>query len=93
MVSSPTFDPRVMIGRQRGKNHLELERNPQKPLLTVRLWGLILPVLLLNSAGIDFLQEGVIQANTLFPCSHGFVHAGLRVGCHAHPAPLPLIRR
>ena len=92
MVSSPTFDPRVMIGRQRGKNHLELERNPQKPLLNRAIMGAYPPGSTFKTAqGLTFLQEGVIQANTLFPCSHGFVHAGLRVGCHAHPAPLPLI--
>ena len=27
MVSSPDFDPRLMIGRQRGKNHLMLQRD------------------------------------------------------------------
>lgn len=92
MVSSPTFDPRVMIGRQRGKNHLELERNPQKPLLNRAIMGAYPPGSTFKTAqGLTFLQEGVIQANTPFPCSHGFVHAGLRVGCHAHPAPLPLI--
>ena len=92
MVSSPTFDPRVMIGRQRGKNHLELERNPQKPLLNRAIMGAYPPGSTFKTAqGLTFLQDGVIQANTLFPCSHGFVHAGLRVGCHAHPAPLPLI--
>ena len=92
MVSSPTFDPRVMIGRQRGKNHLELERNPQKPLLNRAIMGAYpLGSTFKTAQGLTFLQEGVIQANTLFPCSHGFVHAGLRVGCHAHPAPLPLI--
>ena len=33
MVSAPTFDPRLMVGRQRGKNHLELARDSWKPLL------------------------------------------------------------
>lgn len=29
MVSSPDFDPRLMIGRQRGKNHLMLQRSDE----------------------------------------------------------------
>ena len=33
MVSSPSYDPRMMIGRQRGKNHLALSKDPLKPLL------------------------------------------------------------
>ncbi len=26
----------------------------------------------------------------MFPCSHGFISGGLRVGCHGHGSPLPL---
>ena len=33
MVSSPTYDPRMMSGRQRGKNHRTLQQDPMKPLL------------------------------------------------------------
>ena len=33
MVSSPSYDPRLMIGRQRGKNQKELSLDPWKPLL------------------------------------------------------------
>ena len=32
MVSSPTYDPTTLIGRERGKNYRELVRNPYKPL-------------------------------------------------------------
>ena len=39
MVSSPTYDPRMMVGRQRGKNHLALSRNPLKPLLNRSIMG------------------------------------------------------
>lgn len=39
MVSSPSFDPHMMIGRQRGKNHQLLEKNRQKPLLNRAIMG------------------------------------------------------
>ncbi len=39
MVSAPTFDPRLMVGRQRGKNHLELARDSWKPLLNRSIMG------------------------------------------------------
>lgn len=39
MVSSPTYDPRLMVGRQRSKNHLELSRNAWKPLLNRSIMG------------------------------------------------------
>ena len=37
MVSSPTFDPHLMIGRQRGKNHRLLQMDKRKPLLNLSL--------------------------------------------------------
>ena len=43
MVSSPTFDPRLMIGRQRGKNQRELSKDPMKPLLNRAIMGLYPP--------------------------------------------------
>ena len=36
MVSSPTYDPRMMVGRQRAKNNLALSRNVWKPPLKHR---------------------------------------------------------
>ena len=33
MVSSPSYDPRIMVGRKRSKSHNELSRDSWKPLL------------------------------------------------------------
>ena len=27
----------------------------------------------------------------MFPCYHGFIHGSLKVGCHGHASPLPLV--
>jgi penicillin-binding protein 2 len=92
MVSSPTFDPHLMIGRQRGKNHLLLQQNSQKPLLNRAIMGVYPPGSTFKTAqALTFLQEEVIQPSTSFPCSHGFIYGGLRVGCHGHASPLPLV--
>lgn len=92
MVSSPSFDPYMLIGRQRGKNHQLLEKNRQRPLLNRAIMGTYPPGSTFKTTqGLIFLEEGIIQEDTPFPCSHGFVHRGLRVGCHGHAAPLPLI--
>lgn len=92
MVSSPTFDPRMMIGRQRGKNHMALERDIQKPLLNRSIMGAYPPGSTFKPAqGLTYLQEGIIEPSTTYPCFHGFVHGGLRVGCHAHGSPLALV--
>ena len=39
MVSSPTYDLRMMSGRQRGKMHRELQMNSWKPLLNRSIMG------------------------------------------------------
>lgn len=92
MVSSPTYDPRMMVGRQRGKNHLMLSRDLHKPLLNRAIMGQYPPGSTFKTGqALTFLQEGVINPATSFPCSHGFHYKGLTVGCHGHGSPLPLI--
>ena len=91
MVSSPAFDPQLMVGRMRGENHQNLEEDPQKPLLNRAIMGVYPPGSTFKTAqALTFLQEDVILPETMFPCHHGFVHAGLRVGCHAHSSPIAL---
>ncbi|MBR8705692.1 penicillin-binding transpeptidase domain-containing protein [Bacteroides pyogenes] len=93
LVSSPNYDPHLMIGRQRGKNHLVLQRDKKKPLLNRALMGVYPPGSTFKTAqGLTFLQEGIVSTQSpLFPCSHGFHYGRLTVGCHAHGSPLPLI--
>ncbi len=93
LVSSPNYDPHLMIGRQRGKNHLMLQRDKQKPLLNRALMGVYPPGSTFKTAqGLTFLQEGIItEQSPSFPCSRGFHYGRLTVGCHAHGSPLPLI--
>ena len=92
MVSSPTYDPRLMVGRQRSKKHLELSRNVWKPLLNRSIMGQYPPGSTFKTTqGLTFMSEGIISPSTQYPCSHGFHYKGLRVGCHGHGAPLPLV--
>ena len=92
MVNAPTYDPRSMVGRQRGKRHKELSADPMKPLLNRSIMGLYPPgSTFKTSQALTFLQEGIIQPTTQDPCSHGFHFRGLKVGCHGHASPLPLV--
>lgn len=92
MVSSPTYDPREMTGRQRGKRQLELGKDPMKPLLNRAIMGQYPPgSTFKTSQALTFLQEGIITPSTAYPCSRGFHYRGLKVGCHGHGSPLPLI--
>ena len=92
MVSSPTYDPRMMIGRQRSKNHALLAANEQKPLLNRSIMGQYPPgSTFKTSQALTFLSEGIVTTGTAFPCSHGFYHRGLHVGCHGHASPIPVV--
>lgn len=92
MVSSPTYDPRIMTGRQRGKSQKMLADDPHKPLLNRGIMGQYPPgSTFKTSQALTFLQEGIITPASAYPCSHGFHFKGLKVGCHAHGSPLPLV--
>ena len=92
MVSAPSFDPHLMVGRQRGANHLELSRDGWKPLLNRAIMGTYPPgSTFKTSQALTFLEEGIITEHTVYPCHGGFVHRGLRVGCHAHGSPIPVV--
>ena len=92
MVSSPTYDPRIMTGRKRGKNHLALQRNIWKPLLNRSIMGQYPPgSTFKTSQALTYLTEGIITPTTAFQCHHGFSFRGLHVGCHGHASPLALV--
>ena len=77
-VSSPTYDPNLMVGRQQGNNYMSLLGDPNRPLN-------IRPIQGYYSPGSSFkpldallgLQEGVIDPNTTFNCPGYF-----KVGSH-----------
>ena len=93
MVSSPSYDPRMMVGRQRSKSHRLLSQNVWKPLLNRSIMGQYPPGSTFKTTqGLTFMTEGILHpTQTSYPCAHGFTFKGLHVGCHGHAAPLPLI--
>lgn len=92
LVTSPTYNPRMMEGKERGKRMKELGEDPAKPLLNRAILGTYPPgSTFKTSQGLTFLQEGIITPETNYPCSRGFRYGAFKVGCHGHGAPLPLI--
>lgn len=92
MVSSPTYDPRLLTGRARGENHRKLSKDKRKPLLNRAIMGTYPPgSTFKTSQALTFLQEGAITPQTAFPCHNGFVLKGFRLGCHPHSSPTPLV--
>ena len=92
MASSPTYDPRTLVGRQRSKVHVALSKNVWKPLLNRSIMGQYPPGSTFKTTqALTYLTEGIITPNTMFTCHHGFSYRGLHVGCHGHMSPLNLI--
>ena len=93
MVSSPSYDPRMMVGRQRSKSHRLLSQNVWKPLLNRSIMGQYPPGSTFKTTqGLTFMTEGILHpTHTAYPCGHGFNYKGLHVGCHGHASPLPLV--
>lgn len=91
MVSSPTYDPKLLVGRERGSNYKELVNNFYKPLYDRALMGAYPPGSTFKpSQGLILRQEDIISLTTAYPCYHGFINGGLRVGCHGHGSPIAL---
>ena len=92
MASSPNYDPRMMVGRQRSKSQRLLGQDSWKPLLNRAIMGQYPPGSTFKTTqALTFMSEGIITPQTAYPCYHGFVFKGLRVGCHGHGSPLPLV--
>ena len=91
MVSSPTYDPRLLVGRQRGENYRKLVNDESWPLYDRAYMAAYPPGSTFKpTQGLILLQEGIINLNTTYPCYHGYINAGRGVGCHSHGSPLPL---
>ena len=84
MISGPTYDPALLVGRERSKNYSKLHYDTiSKPT-----WDR--SILAQPSPGSPFktlnalvaLQEGVIEPSTKFRCYNGFYVGSTKRGCH-----------
>ena len=93
LVSSPTFEPGMLSGRQRGSNYQMLERDPQKPLFDRSIMGRYSPGSTFKPAqALLFLQEGVITKDKTYSCAEGYTFSSnRRPACHSHPSPISLV--
>lgn len=90
MVSSPTYNPDELIGRDRTKNYLSLLRNPRRPLYNRAVMAAYPPGSTLKLAtGLIGLQEGVLVPSQQYICNRGYT-VGRGVKCHAHASPLDM---
>ena len=91
MVSSPTYDPSSLVGRQFSAAFSDLAKNPYNPLINRAMNGTYPPGSTFKTAqALTFLQENIISANTIYSCYGGFPVGGGHPRCHGHPSHIPL---
>lgn len=90
-ISCPGYDPKLLIGNQRGKNYGILDSDTLQPLFDRALMATYPPgsIFKLVQALIG-LQEKVITPKTKIECHGGYRAGRFMMGCHAHPSPLDL---
>ena len=85
LVSAPSFDPALLVGRKRSKNYTALYNDSvAKPLYDRGLLAEYPPGSPFKIlTGLIALQEGVIDTETGFVCHHGFSYVrGRFMKCH-----------
>ncbi len=92
LVSAPTYDPNLLIGRQRSRNYTELYYDSiNKPLYDRGLLAQYppgSPFKVINA--LIGLEEGTLRPSTSYSCYGGFRYGSLHVGCHCGGGPMQL---
>ena len=84
LISAPTFDPALLVGRERSKNYTALYNDSiAKPLYDRTLLAEYppgSPFKVVNA--LIGLQEGVITPQSVFSCGGGYRYGGHIMRCH-----------
>ncbi|MFA5819654.1 MAG: penicillin-binding protein 2 [Bacteroidales bacterium] len=87
LVSTPNYNPVLLVGRIRSDNYANLSADTLKPLFNRALMASYPPGSTFKPTnGLIALQEQVISPSTLFGCHNGY----LFLACHSHRSPLNL---
>lgn len=74
LVTSPSYDPSLLLGRERGKNYARLTKDPRKPLFDRALQAAYPPGSTFKpTQAMILLQEGIITTGTPFPALEAII--------------------
>ncbi len=91
MVSAPTYDPSLLVGKVRSKNFSMLRTDSLEPLFNRAVQARYPPGSTFKTINaLIGQQEGVLTADTKYECHMGYHTRALSVGCHNHFSPLSL---
>jgi len=93
MVSGPSYNPNLLVGRDRSRNFTKLYRDSiAKPLFDRGLQAQYppgSPFKVINA--LIGLQEGVVETHEKFKCRMGYYYGGRKLtGCHHHKSPVDM---
>ena len=90
MVSNPSFDPSMLVGRQRSKNYMQLLTDPTKPLINRATQAQYSPGSSFKPLQALVLQQmGGINESSMFPCNGP---QSWPIKCtHHHGSPVSLL--
>ncbi|MFD0794354.1 penicillin-binding protein 2 [Mucilaginibacter litoreus] len=81
-VSSPTYDPNLLVGRERGKNAGRLYKDPYKPFFTRPIQAYYPPGSSFKPlSALIAMQEGVITPQTVYHCPGYYQSGNRRIRC------------
>lgn len=81
-VSSPGYDPNLMVGRETGNNYMKIFSNPYRPLFIRPLKGRYSPGSAFKPLdALIALQDGVVDENSTFNCPGYYVAGNRRFKC------------
>lgn len=90
-ISSPTYNPELLVGRERGRNFELLENDTLEPLFNRPLMARYPPGSTFKTVNaLIGLQENIISTWTSFPCLPGYASGNFYMKCHIHPVNLDL---
>ncbi len=91
MANSPSYNPDLLIGRQRGNNYAKMANDNTRPLFNRAVKSRYPPGSTFKIVnGLIGLQEGVNAFSDKYPC-HGRYPFGRGVKCHGHWSPIDMI--
>lgn len=93
MVTGPSYNPNILVGRNRSKNYTKLHYDSiAKPLYDRGLLAQYppgSPFKVINA--LIGLQEGVVDEHDTFSCRMGYYYGSRRLtGCHHHRSPVDM---
>lgn len=93
LITAPSYDPSLLVGRDRSKNFTKLWYDTiAKPLYDRVLMGEYPPGSPFKTlTALVGLHENVVDTEDKFYCYHGFRYGNRVLGCHNHPTPLAMV--